>query len=955
MTRPSLPRRLSLRLLGAPQILVDGVSVATDTRKAIALLAYLAVSGSPQSREAIASLLWPEYDATHAGAALRRTLSVTRSALGGRWLVPSGRLLQLETGDLRCDVIEFRAALTSTRDHHQPGADTHDLLCDRCRRRLERAVDLQRGPFLEGFSLRDSLEFDDWQAGIATELRAELADALQRLSEACAEAGDVDRALRHARRWLALDPLHEPAHRRLMELHAASGDRAAALRQYRECVRVLDDELGVAPLPETTATYQHIAAGEVAASPTASPAATARQPAKPLPLPLVGRAVELARLAAVYDSSTERGRLAFVEGEAGIGKSRLADELAALVNAHGGRLLATRGYRGESNLAYASISDALSRAAAVDTAWLAGLPPRVVANVAQLVPELGRGVEPAPASADLDEEAARGRFLADLARCLAAALAGSPPGLLLVDDGQWLDDASVAVLAHLVRRIGELRMCIVVCERSDELVGDRLEGLKRDARRDGVLDEIVLDRLGPDDVRSLASASNLAPDVAQALFERSEGIPFFVVEYLELLRTGDRTLADAERLPQGIRDLVASRLEMVSAEARQVLATAAVIGRSFDGSLVRRASGRSAEETVRALEELLRMGLVRERAAGSDYDFDHEVTREVLLAETSLARRRLLHRRIAEALRERPAARSGQAAQIAAHYAAAGDDHEAASYLRRAGEEAERLFANREALEHYRAALALDSADAAELHRRIGDLETLLGRYAEAVASYESAAAIASAADLGLIEHQLAKVHHRRGEWALAETHYLAALSALPQTDANRRARIFADRSLTAHRRGYPDGARAFAGQALELASSASDNATLAQVHNLLGILAKGAGALDEARSHLEQSLEHAVEHPWARIAAMNNLALVERAAGQAERAVELTRAALRLCLTLGDRHREAALRNNLADLLHAGGRRDEAMAELRQSVTIFAEIGEPGTMQPEIWKLVEW
>jgi DNA-binding SARP family transcriptional activator len=149
MTRPSLPRRLSLRLLGAPQILVDGVSVATDTRKAIALLAYLAVSGSPQSREAIASLLWPEYDATHAGAALRRTLSVTRSALGGRWLVPSGRLLQLETGDLRCDVIEFRAALTSTRDHHQPGADTHDLLCDRCRRRLERAVDLQRGPFLE--------------------------------------------------------------------------------------------------------------------------------------------------------------------------------------------------------------------------------------------------------------------------------------------------------------------------------------------------------------------------------------------------------------------------------------------------------------------------------------------------------------------------------------------------------------------------------------------------------------------------------------------------------------------------------------------------------------------------------------------------------------------------------------------------------------------------------------
>jgi predicted ATPase len=660
-------------------------------------------------------------------------------------------------------------------------------------------------------------------------------------------------------------------------------------------------------------------------------------------------------LAAVYDSSTERGRIAFGEGEAGIGKSRLADELAALVNAHGGRVIATRGYRGESSLAYAPISDALSRAATGDAAWPASLPPRTVANVAQLVPEIGRGLDVTPQPAELDEEAARSRFLADLARCLEAALAGSPPGLLLVDDGQWLDDASVAVLAHLVRRIADLRMCIIVCERSDELVGDRLEGLKRDARRGGVLDEFVLERLGPDDVRSLASASGLAPDLGQALFERSEGIPFFVVEYLELLRTGDGTSADAERLPQGIRDLVASRLEMVSAEAGQVLTSAAVIGRSFDGSLVRRASGRSADETVRALEELLRLGLVRERAASGDYDFDHEVTRDVLLAETSLARRRLLHRRIAEVLRERPSARSGQAAQIASHYAAAGDEREAAMYLRRAGKEAERLFANREALEHYAAALALDSTDATELHQRIGDLETLLGRYADAVASYESAAALAPPADLGQIEHQLAKVHHRRGEWALAETHYLAALSALPRTDANQRARVYADRSLTAHRRGDPDAARAFAGEALDLASAAGDSATLAQVHNLLGILAKAAGALDEARAQLEQSLERAVEHPGARIAAMNNLALVERAAEQPERAVELTRAALRLCVTLGDRHREAALRNNLADLLHAAGRADEAMAELRESVTIFTEIGEPGTMQPEIWKLVEW
>ena len=126
-------------------------------------------------------------------------------------------------------------------------------------------------------------------------------------------------------------------------------------------------------------------------------------------------------------------------------------------------------------------------------------------------------------------------------------------------------------------------------------------------------------------------------------------------------------------------------------------------------------------------------------------------------------------------------------------------------------------------------------------------------------------------------------------------------------------------------------------------------------MHNLLGILAKGAGDLAEARRQLEQSLAHAVEQPSSRVAALNNLALVERAANQPERAIELTQAALRLCVALGDRHREAALRNNLADLLHEAGRSDEAMSQLTDAVRIFAEIGEPGAMQPEIWKLVEW
>ena len=559
----------------------------------------------------------------------------------------------------------------------------------------------------------------------------------------------------------------------------------------------------------------------------------------------------------------------------------------------------------------------------------------------------------------LEADGARARLLGDLASGLVAALAGTPPGLLLVDDAQWLDASSAEVLAHLVRRIGEHRICVVICRRSQELAADALETLRRDARRGGVIDELPLRRLDVGEVAALAAASGQDAQVASALFERSEGIPFFVVEYLELLRARGSAGADAHELPQGIRDLVASRLQGVSAEARQVLTAAAIIGRSFGLALVREVSGRSLEETVRALEELIGRGLVRERRPSvgrSDYDFDHEVTREVVQLETSLARRRLLHGRVAEALRHRRGLPGvAAAAVIAGHYRDAGEEQQASHFLRQAAADAERLYANREALEHYRAALALDASDAGELHEHIGDLETLLGSYRDAVSSYESAAALAGTSDLGRIEQRLGKVHHRRGEWALAETHYLAALAALPPDAADRRARVLADRSLTAHRRGDAAAARAFADDALQLADAAGDAATLAQVHNLLGILAKGAGDLAEARRQLEQSLAHAVEQPSSRVAALNNLALVERAANQPDRAIELTQAALRLCVSLGDRHREAALRNNLADLLHEAGRSDEAMAQLTDAVRIFAEIGEPGAMQPEIWKLVEW
>ncbi len=231
----------------------------------------------------------------------------------------------------------------------------------------------------------------------------------------------------------------------------------------------------------------------------------------------------------------------------------------------------------------------------------------------------------------------------------------------------------------------------------------------------------------------------------------------------------------------------------------------------------------------------------------------------------------------------------------------------------------------------------------------VGDLHTRHGDYVSAIASYEVARAKATAADRGEIDHKLADVHHRRGDWDEAEAHYKAALRG--QDDLGLRARIGADWSMAVHRRGDVRRATRLAEDALAQARRARDERALAQALNIVGIISGD-------RQRLEESLAIAgrIGDQTTRIAALNNLALALGRSGEHERAIELTREALAGAATLGDRHREAALHNNLGDLLHRSGRQDEAMRELRRAARLFSEVGgDEGTMQPEVWKLVQW
>lgn len=959
---------LTLHLLGPPRVEVDGSPLEVDTRKAVAVLAYLAVTGRPQTRERLSALLWPDSDPAGARAALRRTLSVLRRATGDGVVVVDGTTIGLETDATWCDVTASRALVDETRRHGHPQIDT----CPDCIGPLTSAVRLHDGPLLDGFVLRDGEEFGEWRFLEAESLQRELGVCLDRLIVAHTHAGAFDAAITVARDRLGLDPLHEQAHRQLMMLLTWTGHRTAAIGQYRACVAALHRDLGVLPLDRTTALHQAIVSGRAPAPPTAkapaprdvsTPTSPAGHAATPR-LPLVGRHDELRRLREAHAAVGSSGHLVVVAGEAGIGRTRLADELADEVATKGGRVLTARCHADEGGLAYGTAAELLRTAMTTPDQRRPALTGHRRNEVARLLPEVATPGAPPPAP--LTSPGAAARFHDAVARTIVAACTGPVPGLVVVDDAHLADDASLAVLRYLAHRLAEHPICLMLTWSTQEpMHARRLRTLLGDlgAAVGGV---VVPERLTADDVARLADAASLrlAPDQVARLAAATEGLPLVVAAYLEELHgaspDGPASLSEM-RLPATVRDAFLPRIEALDEPSRQVLTTAAIVGRSFHLTTLTRASGRSDEEVLEAVDALVLRGLVREtspEARDPSYDFSHDTLRTIVLDEATSARRRLLHARVADALAapDRTADADELAATRAHHLALAGRHVEAADAHRTAGGRAARLHANAEAVHHLEAAVALGHDDVAGLQATIGDLRALLGDYPGALAAYESAAA-ADPSRAATIDHRIAGIHLRTGDHTSAGTHLESARELADAADHAFHARILADISLVRLRDARLEDAQELAERALALVEPDGDAVTRAQIHNLLGILARRTDRHESARTHLRLSVELADQAGdlGARVAARNNLALASRMVGELDAATAQLREALTLCTVQGDRHREAALRNNLADVLHDDDQHDGAMVELKHAVTIFTEIGEPDRLQPDIWKLQEW
>ena len=324
--------RLTLFLLGPPRIECDGVPMKkVDTRKAIALLAYLAITHKIHSRDSIITLLWPQFDESRARNALRHTLYVLNQSLEGDWLEVDRKSIGLDPhADIWLDIDEFHGYLKECGNHGHEVVET----CPDCVKPLTEAVEVYRGDFLSGFSLKDSVNFDDWQFSQTQSLRSEIVSGLERLVSCLSEGGENEKAIGYGKRWLELDRADELAHRHLMELYAKTGQRTAALRQYEECVRVLEKELSEFPKEETLQLYEAIKGNafstdrDVEAFEVSSISKPLDAPKHNLPRQLtsfIGRKCEVKEVKGLLSTTY----LLTLTGSGGCGKTRLALEVAA--------------------------------------------------------------------------------------------------------------------------------------------------------------------------------------------------------------------------------------------------------------------------------------------------------------------------------------------------------------------------------------------------------------------------------------------------------------------------------------------------------------------------------------------------------------------------------------------------------------------------------------------------
>jgi DNA-binding SARP family transcriptional activator len=691
--RSESPARLEVRLLGAVEVILDGRRLgAFSSLRLQRFLALIALRRDLQHRSRLAFELWPDSAERQARTNLRKLLHDLRHSLPdiGQFVQVENEIVRwIPTGPSEVDVLRFRDAIAAGD--------------------LELAARLYSGDLLPAC-------YDDWVLAERAKLRAEAHGLLVRLANEAAGRDERDATIRYAQRAIDLEPTDESAVRIQMEAHLAFGDRGAALRAYHRYAEVLERDLGLEPGEAIRTIYRQLRAStphrEELRGEAVAPVAE---------VPFVGRDLELDQLNQAWIAAREgRAHLVLLSGEPGVGKSRLALELGRRVRAEGHVVASARAYEAAGRLPWGPVIDLLRSEALrshIDTlgsVWRAEL--------ARLLPELLEA-SPTPAPSRAGDLAQRHRLFDAVSR----AIVGDRPRLLIIDDLQWCDAETIEVIGFVVRSGPTAPVLIVGTVRSEETPEHHpLVGLIDALRHDEAVTTVPLDRLDEATTATLAArlrnVDTIDPELAARVWAETEGNPLFIIE---VFRAGVSSEGSRAALTPTMRAVLGTRLGQLPDGARRLAEVAAVIGRSFSVGLLVSATGIGEPELVDHLDELWRRRIIRDQ--GLTYDFSHDKLRTVAVEMLSPARRRQLHRAVAEAiaveLRHDLAAASPQ---LAAHYDQAGMVEPAIDAYRVAGARAVAVSALDEAVTMFRRALSLladvppsPDRDALELDIRI--------------------------------------------------------------------------------------------------------------------------------------------------------------------------------------------------------------------------------------------
>ncbi len=779
--------RLQLYLLGPFRLLQGDEPVAGfDQARLQHLLAYLVLHRhTPVSRQQLAYIFWPDTPDQQARKNLRTLLTRLRQALphADDYLAATGQTLQWRAdAPLLLDVAEFETAVAQAE-----GADRVGTA-----RALAAAVAAYAGELLPDC-------YDDWILPLRERLHGRYGAALERLVLTLEAQRAYSGALPYAQYLLQHDPLNEAAYRHLMRLHLALGQRADAHRVYHACAAMLEQEFGTKPARATQDLYEQLLSTETAPAPATAGRGPDEQPAAP---PLIGREQAWARLLAAWQAAAAgRPQMVLLTGEAGIGKTRLAEELLAWGARQGAITAAARCYPGGDALAYAPVAELLSAAR---------LRPRLRAlndarriEVSRLLPALlveRPDLQQNPAG-PLTEAWQRTRLFEALAHAALGAAPSLTPLLVFLDDLQWSDRGTLDWLVYLLHFDPAARLLVVGTARQTELGAEHpLTTVSLALTRAGLLSELILTPLTAAETTALAAqvaGRDIAGDEAAQIYRNTEGNPLFVVEMVragmgreETGKQADKeTGRDAEdgpaasplsstsvplaALPPKVRAVIQWRLTLLSPVAQAVAQTAAVIGRKFNFDVLARSSEQDEAAVGAGLDELWHRQLVR-TPDGAAYDFSHEGIRAVAYAGIGPIRRRAIHLRVAQALEAlHDADLDAFSDQIAVHYEQAGQAQPAIRFYRRAAATAQRLYAHAEAIRLYTYLLEgeisanLSASERCAVRLALAEVCRLIGYWARAQAINRQALAAAEelgdARVLAQAQRALADTLHRLG------------------------------------------------------------------------------------------------------------------------------------------------------------------------------------------------